>query len=355
MDFASILSEEYATQLLKAKTPGDLDRLPIGTGPFQFVGYQPDVRINYRANPDYWRGRPAIDRLFFLINPDPLARNRMLTAGKCQVMADPTPDIVARLKKDPDINVMQAQATDVVYLAYNTKQKPFDDKRVRKALNLAIGRRALVDSIYDGNAVVADSPLPGSMWSHDYVLPGGGANPEAAKAALADAGVKDLKMKIWVPPVSRTYDPDPKRMAEMIKNDLAKAGVTADIVSDDLGAFIKKTAAPDRDGAVLFGWVSDNGDPDNFLGALLGCDTVGISNRAAWCNKEFDKAVLDARKVADPGERVKLYETAQQIFADDAPWLTIAHTEVSVPVAKTVKNYVVDPLGHHDFEGVDVE
>ena len=355
MDFASILSEEYAAQLLKAKKPQDLDRLPIGTGPFQFVGYQPDVRINYRANPDYWRGKPAIDRLSFLINPDPLARARMMTAGKCQVMADPTPDIVARLKSDPDIDVKQAQATDVAYLAYNTQEKPFDDKRVRKALNQAIDRRALVDAIYGGDAAVADSPLPDSMWSHVGVIPDGAADPEAAKAALADAGVKDLKMKIWVPPVSRAYDPDPRRMAEMIKADLAKAGVEADIVSDDLGAFIKKTAAPDRDGAVLFGWISDNGDPDNFLGALLGCDTVGISNRAEWCNKAFDKAVLDARKVADTGERVKLYETAQQIFAEEAPWLTIAHTRVSVPVAKSVKNYVVDPLGHHDFAGVDVE
>ena len=355
MDFASILSEEYAQSLLKAKTPEKLDTMPIGTGPFQFVGYQPGVRINYRANPDYWRGRAKIDRLTFLINPDPLARGRMMTAGQCQVMADPTPAIVARLKNDPDINVMQTQATDVAYLAYNTTQKPFDDPKVRKALNQAIDRRALVDAVYGGEASVADSPLPASMWSHVNVLADAAADPKAAKAALADAGVKDLKMKIWVPPVKRAYDPEPERMAAMIKADLAKVGVTADIVSDDLGAFIRKTAAPDHDGAVLFGWVSDNGDPDNFLGALLGCDTVGISNRAEWCNTAFDKAVLDARKVADPGERVKLYETAQHIFADEAPWLTIAHTKVSVPVAKSVKNYVVDPLGRHDFESVDVE
>ncbi len=355
MDFASILSAEYAQKLLAAKTPDQLDRMPIGTGPFQFVGYQPGVRINYRANPDYWRGKPAIDRLSFLINADPLARGRMMTAGQCQVMADPTPAIVARLKDDKDIDVMETQAADVAYLAYNTQQKPFDDVRVRKALNLAIDRRALVDAIYGGGAAVADSPLPVSLWSHTGVIPGDAADPEAAKAALAEAGVMDLKMKIWVPPVRRSYDPDPGRMAGMIKDDLAKAGVTAQIVSDDLGAFIKKTAAPDRDGAVLFGWVSDNGDPDNFLGALLGCDTVGISNRAQWCNPEFDKAVHDGRKVADPGERVKLYETAQRIFADSAPWLTIAHTRVSVPVAKTVKNYVVDPLGHHAFGSVDVE
>ena len=355
MDFASVLSAEYAGQLLKAKKPGDLDRLPIGTGPFQFVGYQPDVRINYRANPDYWGGKPAIDRLTFLINPDPLARARMMTASQCQVMADPTPEIVARLKGDPDIDVMQSQASDVAYLAYNTTQKPFDDKRVRQALNQAIDRKALVATIYGDGASVADSPLPASMWSHASVLSDGAADPQAAKAALAAAGVSDLKMNIWVPPVSRAYDPDPKRMAEMIKGDLAKAGVTAEIVSDDLGAFIKKTAAADRDGAVLFGWVSDNGDPDNFLGALLGCDTVGIANRAQWCNKEFDQAIGDARKAADPGERIKHYETAQHIFADEAPWLTIAHTNVSVPVARTVKNYVVDPLGRHDFAGVDVD
>ena len=355
MDFASVMSKEYADALLKAKKPGDLDRMPIGSGPFQFVGYQPDVRTNYRANADYWRGKPAIDRLTFLINPDPLARARMLTAGQCQVMADPTPEIVARLKNDADIDVKQTQASDLAYLAYNTRQKPFDDKRVRQALNQAIDRKALVEAIYGDGASVADSPLPASMWSHSGVLTDAAADPDAAKAALADAGVSDLKMKIWVPPVGRAYDPDPKRMAEMIKADLAKAGVAAEIVSDDLGAFIKKTAAADRDGAVLFGWVSDNGDPDNFLGALLGCDTVGIANRAEWCNKEFDAAILDARKAADPGERVKLYETAQRIFAEDAPWLTVAHTNISVPVAKAVKNYVVDPLGHHNFAAVDVE
>ena len=355
MDFASIVSKEYADALLKAKTPGDLDRLPIGTGPFQFVGYQPDVRINYRANPNYWRGKPAIDHLAFLINPDPLARAQMLGSGTCQVMADPTPEAIAKLKDAANVTVLQSDAADVAYLAYNTKQKPFDDVRVRQALNQAIDRRALVDAIYGGEASPADSPLPASMWSHVAAIPDGAADPDAAKAALAGAGVSDLKMKIWVPPVSRRYDPDPKHMAEMIKSDLAKAGVTAEIVSDDHGAFIKKTAAPDRDGAALFGWTSDNGDPDNFLGALLGCDTVGISNRAQWCNSDFDKAVLDARKAADPGERLKLYETAQHVFADNAPWLTIAHTKVSVPIAKTVKNYVVDPLGHHDFEGVDVE
>ncbi len=354
MDFASILSKEYADTLSKQKKRENLDRMPIGTGPFQFVGYAPDVRINYRANPDYWRGRPAIDKLDFLIDPDPAGRLKMFKAGDCQVLGDPAPADIASLKQDADVNVLQTERLDVAYLAYNTTQKPFDNAKVREALNMAIDRHALIDALYGGQASVARSPVPASMWSHVDVIADDAADPAAAKAALAAAGVGNLKMKLWVPPVSRPYDPDPQRMAEMIKADLGKAGVEVDIVSDNLGAFIKATAARDHDGAVLFGWVSDNGDPDNFLGALLGCDTVGISNRAEWCNSDFNKAVLDARATTDLGERTKLYETAQQIFGDQAPWLTIAHTLVSVPVAKSVKNYVVDPLGHHNFAGVDI-
>jgi dipeptide transport system substrate-binding protein len=354
MDFASILSKEYADTLLKAKRRDDLNRMPIGTGPYQFVGYQPDVRINYRANPDYWRGAQPVAQLAFLISPDAGARLKAFKDGDCQVMADPAGADIATLKQDSAVNVMQAEALDVAYLAYNTSQKPFDDVRVRTALNQAIDRKAIVDAVYGGQAAVARSPLPASMWGHIDALPDAAPDPEAAKAALAAAGVTNLSLKLWVPPVDRSYNPAPRKMADLIKADLAKAGVTVEVVTDSLGAFIKTTASPGRDGAVLFGWTSDNGDPDNILGTLLGCDTVGIANRAQWCDVDFNKAILDARMVEDPAARTSLYEAAQKTFAAQAPWLTTAHSLVTVPVAKVVKNYVVDPFGHHNFEGVDL-
>ncbi len=164
MDFASVVSKEYADTLLQAKKREDLDRLPVGTGPFQFVGYQPDVRINYRANPNYWGGRPKLDTLAFLIDPDPAGRLKAFKANDCQVLGDPDAAALDALKDDADAKVMQAEATDVAYLAWNTAHKPFDDVRVRKALNMAIDRKALVASAFSGNAVVAKSPLPASMW-----------------------------------------------------------------------------------------------------------------------------------------------------------------------------------------------
>ena len=134
-------------------------------------------------------------------------------------------------------------------------------------------------------------------------------------------------MKIWAMPVQRPYNPNARRMAELIQADFAKIGVKAEIVSYGVGRVPQAVlGAKDRDGAVLLGWTGDNGDPDNFLAVLLGCDAVGGNNRAQWCNKDFDDLIQKAKGTSDQAERTKLYEQAQVIFKEQAPWATIAHS-----------------------------
>jgi dipeptide transport system substrate-binding protein len=144
-------------------------------------------------------------------------------------------------------------------------------------------------------------------------------------------------------------------MAEVIQADFAKVGVKVEIVSYEWGEYLKRSKDVNRDGAVLLGWTGDNGDPDNFLAVLLGCDGVGGSNRANWCYKPFEDLIQKAKVVADPAERTKLYEKAQLVFKEQAPWATIAHSVVFIPMTNNVKNYKVDPLGGHIFYGVDLE
>ena len=105
---------------------------------------------------------------------------------------------------------------------------------------------------------------------------------------------------------------------------------------------------------ILQGWTGDNGDPDNFLAVLLGCDAVGNSNRAQWCNKEFDDLIQKAKVTSDVAERTKLYEQAQVIFKEQAPWATIAHSVVFMPMQSTVTGYKMNPFGVHVFTGVDI-
>ena len=90
------------------------------------------------------------------------------------------------------------------YLAFNTQQKPFDDAKVRQALNLAIDKRALVDAVFAGAGVVAKNPLPPTVWSYDDSAGDDAYDPEGAKKLLDEAGIKDLKLKLWAMPVARS-------------------------------------------------------------------------------------------------------------------------------------------------------
>ena len=356
MPFLSIVSKEYADTLAAAGTREDLNNLPIGTGPFKFVAYQKDAVIRYQKNADYWGTAPKIDDLVFAITPDAAVRYQKLKAGECQLMPYPAPADIDAMKADPALKVEEQAGLNVGYLAYNTKMPPFDNPKVRKALNMAINKAAIVEAVFQGHAQAAKNPIPPTMWSYNDSIADDGYDPEAAKKILAEEGVKDLAMKIWAMPVQRPYMPNARRTAEMMQEDLSKVGVSVEIVSYEWGEYLKRSMEPGRDGAVIVGWTGDNGDPDNFLSVLLSCAAaeVGGSNRAFWCNEEFSDLLAKAKVSSDVAERTKLYEQAQVIFKDQAPWFTIAHSTQYVPMRKNVTGFAMSPLGDFSFSEVDI-
>ena len=354
MDFASIVSAEYAAQLEASGTRDDLNQKPVGTGPFQLVAYQKDAVIRYKAHPDHWNGKPAIDDLVFAITPDNSVRTQKLIAGECHVMPYPNPADLDMLRADENLQMLEQEGLNVGYLAYNTQQAPFDDARVRKALNMAINKQAIIDAVFQGQGKIAKNPIPPTMWSYNDAITDDAYDPEGAKSLLAEAGISDLSMKIWAMPVARPYNPNARRMAELIQADFAEVGVQAEIVSYEWGEYLKKSRALDRDGAILLGWTGDNGDPDNFLATLLSCAGVENSNRAQWCHQPYEDLIQKAKQISNQEERTALYEEAQVIFKEQAPWATIAHSIVFMPMSKKVTGYTMDPLGSHRFDGVDL-
>ena len=355
MDFASIFSAEYADKMMEAGNPEVIDQMPVGTGPFQLVDYQKDAVIRYKAHPDYWAGKAAIDNLVYAITPDASVRYQKLKAGECHVMPYPNPADLEAMSKDADINLMQQEGLNVGYLAYNSLVPPFDNPKVRKALNMAINKEAILDAVFQGAGKVAKNPIPPTIWSYNDAVKDDPYDPAAAMKMLEEEGVKGLKMNIWAMPVQRPYNPNARRMAELIQADFAKVGVEAEIVSYEWGEYLKRSKDKDRDGAVLLGWTGDNGDPDNFLAVLLGCDAVGGANRAMWCYQPFEDLIQKAKVVSDPAERTSLYEQAQVIFKEQAPWATIAHSIVFKPIRKEVVDFKIDPFGGHVFYGVDLK
>jgi dipeptide transport system substrate-binding protein len=354
MDFASILSAEYAETLASGGNKENLNQKPVGTGPFKFVAYQKDAVIRYKAHDDYWAGRAAIDDLIFAITTEPSVRHQKLKAGECHFNPYPQPADLQAIKDDPSLKLPQQEGLNVGYLAYNTKVAPYDNPEVRKALNMAINKQAILDAVFQGAGKAAKNPIPPTIWSYNDAVQDDPYDPVAAKAMLEAEGVSGLKMKIWAMPVQRPYNPDARRMAEVMQEDFKAVGVEVEIVSYEWGEYLKRSKDLDRDGAVLLGWTGDNGDPDNFLAVLLGCDGVGGSNRAQWCYQPFEDVIQKAKTISDPAERTRLYEQAQVIFKQQAPWATIAHSVVSKAMRNEVSGYKIDPFGGHVFYGVDI-
>ncbi|MDX1654737.1 MAG: ABC transporter substrate-binding protein, partial [Candidatus Competibacteraceae bacterium] len=284
MDFASILSKEYADQLMEQGKPEMMNQQPVGTGPFKMVNYQKDAVIRYQAHPEYWQGTAPIDNLVFSITPDASVRYAKLKAGECHVMPYPNPADLEQMRQDEDIKLLEKEGLNVGYLGFNTEKEPFDNQQVRQALNLAIDKQAIIDAVFQGAGKVAKNPLPPTIWSYNEHIKDYPYDPEKARQLLKEAGYGDgFKTDIWAMPVQRPYNPNARRMAEMIQADWKNVGVDAEVVSYEWGEYLKRTKEGEHE-TVLLGWTGDNGDPDNFLAVLLGCDAVGSANRARWCN-----------------------------------------------------------------------
>ena len=321
------------------------------------VQYQKDAIIRYTAFPEYWGGKAKIDDLIFAITPDASVRWAKLQKGECQIMPYPNPADLAVMRKDPKITVLEQPGLNVGYLAYNTTKKPFDDVRVRKAVNMAIDKQAIVDSVYLGSAIGAKNPIPPSMWSYNNAIKDDPFDPAAAKKLLAAAGFADgFSTDLWAMPVQRPYNPNAKRIAELMQADLAKIGIKAEIKSFEWGEYRKRMQAGEHQMGML-GWTGDNGDPDNFLHTLLGCDAAnsGGSNVAKFCFKPFEELVQKAKVTTNVAERTKLYEQAQVVFKEQAPWFTIAHAVQLKPMRKEGIDFKLSPFGRHSFHGVDIK
>ncbi len=356
MPFNAVLSAEYAEKLLKAGTPELLDEQPIGTGPFMLASYQKDVAIRYRAFDGYWGGRQPIDTLVFSITPNAAVRLIKLKAGECQVMAFPDPADAARIAADPELDLMTQEGLNIGYLALNATIPPFDDVRVRRAVAMAIDRKLIIDAVYDGAGVVAKNPIPPTMWSYnDDIQPYRYDLAGAQRLMLESGHGGGFETDLWYIPVSRPYNPNGKRVAEMIAADLIRIGIRVNLKTAGWDEYRVKLQAGEAPLA-MFGWTGDNGDPDNFFYVLLGCTAArkGGNNVGKWCDREFDDLVTRAKTVSDRAERAALYRKSQEIVHDQVPWVPLAHSIVFMAKRKNVVGFKMDPLGRQIFEGVDL-
>jgi dipeptide transport system substrate-binding protein len=357
MDFASIQSKEYAESLVKSgKGLKTLETAPIGTGPFVFVSYQKDSAVRYKAFDQYFRGKPKIEKLVYVIVTDATVRLQKMKSGECHVMTQPQPQDLPQIAKLPNAKLVSTEGLNVSYIAFNTEKKPFSDVKVRQALSMAMNQKAYIDLIYQSQGSAAKNPIPPSMWSYNNSTAPQTYDVAKAKALLAEAGLPNgFETELWTLPVTRAYLPNGKKLGELVQADLAKIGVKVKLVTFDWPVYLEKARKGDHQ-MLQLGWVGDNGDPDNFMNVLLGCSAIKAgSNTARWCHKEFDSLLQKAKEDSNIAVRTGFYQKAQVIFNKEKPWFTVAHAKMNTVISDKVVGYKIDPFGHENFQSVDLK
>ena len=325
----------------------DFENNPVGTGPFKFVQWDRNDQIVLRASDTHWAGKPAIDKLVFRSIPDNSERYMELQAGNIHIMEFPNPDVLSEIQADPMLDLLMQPSLNVGYLAMNMDKPPFDNLKVRLAINHAFNKPEIIENLYQGTGIPAKNPIPPTLWSYDDTIEDYPYDPEHAKQLLAEAGYPDgFETTLWALPIPRPYIPNGQALAQILQTQLREIGIEATIVTYDWHTYIEKTQNGEHDMAML-GW-SASADPDNFFYYLFSKTTAvkpNALNIAFYRSDEMQNVLDRARTSTDRNERIELYKQAQAIFHRDVPWVPLAHAQRLLVINRNVKNIKLSPSG----------
>lgn len=340
-----------------AKEGKEFRKHPVGSGPFTFREWRASDQVTLDANPDYWNGKPKVDHLIFKEYPEAQAAVLALKRGEVQILGDLSIQNVSAIKSDPDLELLTQSGLAISGVAYPIDVAPFNDKRVRQALNYAIDRDAINKGLFQGLAVSMTAPLPPVQWGFDQTIPGYSYDPAKAQQLLKEAGVKPgLKVELLTYNSPRGYNPVGPYLAVAIQGYLKKVGIEAEVRQMEIGAYLSTMRSSSYKGLAMEGWTGNNGDPDDFLGTQWGESGIPISNWAHYRNPAYEKLLADGLATPDQARRTAIYAEAQKLLLDDAPWLFVNSPTQIRAIRKEVKGFQLNPMQMFlDMEQVSLE
>lgn len=327
---------------------------PVGTGPFKFKEWKPNDTITLVKNEDYWEeGKPKINTLIFQVIPENSARLTALKTGEIDLMNGVNPSDVKELEQSSELQLFLRPPMNVAYMGFNTRVEPFGDPKVRRALNHAVNKEAIIDAFYAGNADPAKNPMPPVIEGFNDEIEPYEFDLDKAKELLAEAGYPDgFEMDLWVMPNPRDYIPEPQKVAEAIQADFEKIGVKVNLVTYEWATYTEKIREGEST-AYFLGWIGDNGDADNFLYTLL--DPTNNEVSTGYENDELHETLVAAQTEVDEEKRAELYKKAQELIHEDAPWIPLVYAKPALAGKANLKGYVPHPTGTETFTEVYFE
>jgi peptide/nickel transport system substrate-binding protein len=323
---------------------------PVGTGPYTFVEWNKGENVVLVRNEDYW-GEPAKTKnVIFRFIADNSARVLALNNGEVDMIDGIDATVVGQVEEGGD-ELFEAAGMNVNYMAYNTTTSIFATKEARTAFSQAINREELVASLYQGYSEVAETILPSFVPGYDATVEQVAYDEAAAKAGLAAAGITKVHMIAYTNP--RPYNAATGvALATAIQGYLQKVGVECTIDTYDWTTYKEKVKGGDYDIA-FYGWIGDNGDPDNFLNLLS--DPDPSMNIARWQDPEYIAGVKEALTLPNGDERNAAYGDLEKYAAEQAIWLPISHAKTLAAYRPQVSGFNYHVTGNVFLKNVVVE
>ena len=323
---------------------------PVGSGAFSFDTWKQDQKLTLKKNPNYWRkdakGKqlPYLDAFEMVIIPDGTVAWEEFKKGNIDMMREVPDRLVKDARKLLGKNLLEGPQPGTYYYGFNMSKPPFKgNKKLRHALNYAVDRKRINDLVLEGLFFPAKGILPPSMPGYNKNLKGYEYNPEKAKQLMKEAGFPNgIEVTLQINQNIRH-----KAVGEAIQAQLAELGIKANIKVVDWGVHLDML---DRGESEMYrmGWVVDYLDPDNFLFVNLHSSNFGAKgNYSFYKNPEADKLMEQGRIETNHAKRMAIYQKAEQLIVDDAPWMFLFHYYNNVATQKWINGAKLPAFGDY--------
>lgn len=306
----------------KDKPDKAFDTKPIGSGPWVLAKWSHDQRMEFHRNERFWGQKPKIDVFMYYIQAnEPVAQQQFEQGNFDQntIMFTIYPQWIADPAKKA--RMIPLQELNIYYVAFMNSKPSLSDKRVRQALSYGINADAMFTDIQRGRGERAHGPVPPGIEGYRKDIAPRPYDPEKAKKLLAEAGVKDLTLEMWV----RSSDALSLEMGQAVKSDLEKIGVKVNLSNRDWPS-IRQAIYDGTIDMYFNSWWMDYPDMENVLEPCFDSHNIPRQgNGAHYSNPEYDKLIADAKNEGDPKARIAKFQKAEDMIIEDSPWVPMYH------------------------------
>lgn len=348
--FLSTLATNYGSivnpRVMEHEQNGDLGQAylasnTMGSGPYQLEEWKPGEYLKLTLNPES-SVKPSLKTVYFRIMPDATSQRLQLEQGEIDIAEGIPVEQLKVLRDAGQVEVLQQPSLFVDYVYVNsTKGNPaLQDVRVRQALSYAVDYHALTQVVQEGFATQMRGPIPKGLWGHDESAFQYTYDPEKAKSLLAEAGVNNLTIDLLYSDNRPWWETEALTLQAFfadigVKLNLNKIAYATSREMMDKGEF----------DLALGVWSPDFGDPFMFMNYWFDSNNFGLAgNRAFYKNDKVDELVRKAATINDQEERTKLYQEAQKIVIEEAPYIYLYQRDFMLPVSKNLKGLVYNPM-----------